>query len=45
MRLLLIHFMVQIFKRLTVGIDLYSYELTWVSEYNEVAVFIYPCFN
>ena len=30
------------FKRLTVGKDLYSYELTWVSEYNEVPVFIYP---
>ena len=37
--------MVQIFKRLTVGTDLYNYELTWVSEYNEVPVFIYPCFN
>ena len=24
---------------------LYTYELTWVSEYNEVPVFIYPCFN
>ena len=22
-----------------------SYELTWVSEYNEVPVLIYPCFN
>ena len=44
-QLLLIHFTVQIFQRLTVGTDLYSYELTWVSEYNEVPVFIYPCFN
>ena len=43
--LLLIHFTVQIFKCVTVGTDLYSYELTWISEYNEVPVFIYPCFN
>ena len=35
----------QIFKRQTVGTDLYSYELTWVSEYKEVSVFIYPSFN
>ena len=35
--------MVQIFKHLTVGTDLYSYELTWVSEYNKVLIFIYPC--
>ena len=26
------------FKRLTVGTDVYSYELTWVSEYNEVGM-------
>ena len=29
----------------TVGTDLFCYELTWVSYYNEVPVFIYPCFK
>ena len=45
MRLLLIHFTVQIFKCLTVETDLYSYELTSVSEYKELPIFIYTCFN
>ena len=39
------HFTVQIIIRLTVGTDMYNDELTWVIEYNEVTVSIYPSFK